>query len=141
MRGREVEAVLLENLEEFFEAGFSLHSLENSVFPHEHEISFAGDVDDFLRSGSPPYCEPDIVCEVHDFVDSDSSSVSGHPTLFASFGAVEFVFLFFCSDSGNPDVLEHILDDIYFARIGFVFFDTVRTIASDKSLCYDDIKS
>ena len=118
-----------------------MHSLEYAIFPHEHEISLAGSVDDLFRARTRTDEPTDFVRETEDFIDTDTTLVAGHPTGITSFRSMKCIGILLGSESSNTDILEHPLDDIDLARICLICLDTVWTEATDEALSNDDIET
>jgi hypothetical protein len=94
-----------------------LHSLEDTIFTHEHEISLASGGDDLLGARSMTDESTDIIREVHHFIDTDTSLVSCHTTFTTSFGFPEFESIFFGCEGLDTEIFEHVFDDINLTRI------------------------
>lgn len=141
MTGVSNEFHLINNFKQFFQTGLALHRLQYPIFPHEHEVSLTSCVDYLSGARSSADELADILREAHDFIDTDSSLVSSHPTRFTSLGSVQCIGVFFCGESCDTDILEHPPDDIHLTDICFIGLDTVGTETTHEALRDDNIET
>ena len=131
---------LFNNLKQFFKTSFSLHSLQNTIFAHQHQISFSSDFNNFFWARTISDTCADFVSKIHHFIHTDSPLISGHSTMLASFGAIECIIILAISESRNSNISHHIFNNIHFTWIRLISFTTMRTNPSNKPLSNNYIK-
>gem|GEM_PF-4834398 len=131
---------LFNNLKQFFKTSFSLHSLQNTIFAHQHQISFSSDFNNFFWARTISDTCADFVSKIHHFIHTDSPLITSHSAMFTSFRAIECIIILAISESRNSDISHHIFNNIYFAWVSFIRLTTMRTNPSNKPLSNDYIE-